>query len=270
MIKVLLQYREKKTEFILKRIKYLGITNNNEYWLINRCLHYGIGKETESEYRENNSYICRTLIDEEPLSKTDEIFFVSHHYDIDDDSKMGTKSLVLRYLTKLVEDSVYSEELMQANSMLDVIAAIYSNKNYVFDNIGINQKTFSKILSLAALKGGYRANSQDFSYEETLMMQIDLLSKGSRSHKRTFVVIEIFVLTKTLKEFIDSIQNLFIIVVFMKSEKLAYSDNVFINNIDFENDESIYERMVEMTNYYDISTYKKHLKDEHLEKFFIK
>ena len=106
------------------------------------------------------------------------------------------------------------------------------------------------------------------SYEELIYYQLDLIKKIDAKENRIIVFIEIFNLSEALFNYISEIaksDTIQIIVLFTKIDCQILTENVVINNVDLENDESLYERMMIMTNYYDLKDYKQSLKAEFLK-----
>lgn len=250
-----------RKEIIINKIKYLFVNSNSDYWFYNRCFKSLSDKPSESEYGEEFGQKYRILIDGETFTKNDEVLFVNHLFNLEEDIKLGSKSLSLRYLSKIIELNIFSDEILQLNNMLNLLAECISDEKTLFEGIDLNQKTIPKLINMSILYDNYRANSFDLDYDDILLFQLDLITKIKNYDKRVWIIIELFELTERLKKCIDSLINVNVIILFFKTNLQLDFNNLYFDDIDLENDENLYERMVSMSNYYDIREYKNYLKN---------
>ena len=106
-------------DMIIDKVKYVYNDDLLQYWTIKKAFFQMINKKQKSEYANENNIFPALYIDDEAANKYDEFFFVNSNFDIDDDFKLGTKSLVLRYLnTRLNCDN-------------DILDNLYHLKSYI-------------------------------------------------------------------------------------------------------------------------------------------
>ncbi|MBQ6493404.1 MAG: hypothetical protein IJI92_06035 [Erysipelotrichaceae bacterium] len=266
MIKIKFIYGETNREILVNHYKYVSFSNNQEYWVFNRPIYSITHKIDVSEYRESSCNECTILINDEQISKNDEILYITGNFDLENDLKMGSNSLSLRYLISILINNEYSDEVLQIDSMMNLLSSLMSDDQYCFEKTGINQKSISKMFSLNILKDGLRSNSIDLSYDEIIIIQLDLIRRSVSKSKRTIVIVEVLFLSETIRSYIESYKDeIIVLVYFMKTEIKDLGNKLFIDGIDFENDEKIYERMVEMTNYYNLEEYKRKLLSVYLK-----
>lgn len=265
MIQLEFIHNHHRVSFLVNRVKYIFYENMNEYWTLYRSICTAIEKTSVSEYSDENHCISKITIDGEVISKSDEFIHVNHFYSIEEDCKLGTKSLLYRYCIKEIQDNSMQDEFLQLSSMLQLLSTILSNDEIVYETNELTAKTLIKLFNISFLKEELTINSRDLSYEEIILIQLKLISKIVSLEKRFIIVVDIPLLTNRIKNYIDSMSNCLILVICFKSEKLNYTDNLYIRHNDFENDEDLYERMIEMSNCYTYKDYKESLKTECLK-----
>ena len=119
------------------------------------------------------------------------------------------------------------------------------------------------------LKDDYYANKNDMDYEELICFQLYLIDKFKDLSKRTIIFVELPFLTNKIKRIIDAMDKCYIIIIFNNaSNDLLFENNIVVNTLDLEDDEKMYERMITMSNYYNLDEYRKKIKNEFLNKLF--
>lgn len=260
------QYHDTKVSFIVNKVKYIIINDMKEYWCINRCIYQTLNKVISSEYAIDNNLSCFIKIDDSVIGKLDEVLVVNHNFSFEDDIKLGTKSLFLRYFNKQLNEQLISDEFLQLNSMMRIISDCISKDNIVFEPIDLNCKTLSKLFEVQYFKDDLLSNGIDLTYEETIVLQLDLIENSVNFNKRIIIFVELLFLTDGIKRRLDTMNNCLVIVLCFQVRNIIFEDNIYINHIDLEDEERVYERMIEMSQYYDIKDYKKHIKAEYLNK----
>lgn len=248
---------------ILDKAKYIFVNRTEEYWLLMQSLKATANSISVSEYSEELNEKYYIMLDGELPCKTDEIFFVNQHFNLDEDLKLGTKSLSYRYLNNGMENNSFSEEALQLNSMLNVYAEAISDDLITFESADISIKNITKFLVANMIVDEYRINSLNLSYEDLIITQLKLIEGGDSPSKRSFVVIDIPILTQKIKNYIDKSNSGYFIILFFKGNNIDLFENLYTDGIDFENDELLYERMINMSNKYDVNEYKNELLIEH-------
>lgn len=266
MINVSFGHCHDSVDVVIDRIKYYATNNINDYWIIKKSVECIINKVGNSEYAEENNSNSYLNICESSISKFDELIFIDDNYNLDEDLKLGSKSLSLRYIMKLINDNIVNDEFLQLNCMINLIADMISTDILSAEAISLTAKSFTKLISVSAIKDELRCNSKDLSYEETIIFQLELLKKIITAEKRYIIIIDLTFMTETLYNEIESLENCYVLVVFQHTYKKDFGDNIMIDGIDFENDELLYERMMKMSDFYNLDEYKINKKEEYLKK----
>lgn len=254
----------KRREILVDKVKYIKYQNCEDYWFYNRCIYKHLNRIEDSDYFIENALKNSILIDNEKIGKTEEIYYVSPYFDIDADIKMGAKSLSLRYLSSLIENNLAADEVLQINAALDLFCSVLSDDKFEIDHLEMNQKNLPKILSLSLLKEEYISSGTDFSYNEIIIIQLEMIEKVMKSEKQNIVILDLYYLTN---EIVDKLNKLgkkcMILVLYNFSSCIEFGNNVAIGDCDLENDNDLYERMFKMSNFYDLNDFKKYIKNEY-------
>ncbi len=266
MIRLSFIHHQTRISFIVNQVKYMVISNMSEYWCIHQCVYQTLNRLGISEYAEENGKITRIEIDEESISKFDEIIFVHHHFNVEEDLKMGTKSLLLRYLNSLLMEKLMHEEILQLASMFRLVTNLLSEEEVVFQPIDLNAKILSKLFNGYFMIDDLCCNGVDFNYEKIICIQLKLIQKIVNQEKRFIIIIELIFYTDEIIKTIETMKSCIVLVICMTKEIVNKKNNIYWNHLDFEDEEQLYERMMSMTDYLNLEDYKKMLKKEHLNK----
>ena len=268
MIKLTFKY-EKTYNFIVDKAKYVYNDDISQYWTLKRAINSIIYKTSKSEYAQENNRSIIFNINDECITKYDDIFLVNPSFDIDEDAKLGTKSLMLRYLLSKQYDIDIKEDFFQVKSILNYFADILSDDNISVQISESLNKLICKLMVVNYLKDDYYANKNDMDYEELICFQLYLIDKFKDLSKRTIIFVELPFLTNKIKRIIDAMDKCYIIIIFNNvSNELLFENNIVVNTLDLEDDEKMYERMITMSNYYNLDEYRKKIKNEFLNKLF--
>ena len=171
MIKLTFKY-EKTYNFIVDKAKYVYNDDISQYWTLKRAINSIIYKTSKSEYAQENNRSIIFNINDEYITKYDDIFLVNPSFDIDEDAKLGTKSLMLRYLLSKQYDIDIKEDFFQVKSILNYFADILSDDNISVQISESLNKLICKLMVVNYLKDDYYANKNDMDYEELICFQL--------------------------------------------------------------------------------------------------
>lgn len=257
-------------EMIIDKVKYVYNDDLLQYWTIKKAFFQMINKKQKSEYANENNIFPALYIDDEAANKYDEFFFVHSNFDIDDDFKLGTKSLVLRYLnTRLNCDNDILDNLYHLKTMLNYFASLLSDERFVVESSEDTNKLITRLMKVIYLKEEFYANASDLDLDELVCFQLRLINEAKDVGKRTFVLVETPFLNSNIISQINAMDKCHIIVLFNKvSSNTSFDNNLVVDTLDLENEEKLYERMMLMSKYYDINEYRIQIKKEFLSKIF--
>lgn len=214
-----------------------------------------INKEQDSEYIKENNINTSILYDNNILNPNDfSIYLINNDFDIENDLKLGSKSLSLKYLELKMEEVEYNELFNTIKQLLldfsneyieqNNISINNSNINYNINDFGLKQLV--KLIEPIISEDNLKKNDDDLSYEEVIIYQLKLLSEiAQKSLKIIIIVIDNYI-TKNILDFINTmrINNLFVLInQNIRPIYFKVSDYVLVNKnvIDLDNEEQINE-----------------------------
>lgn len=261
-------YQNNKIEFIASNIKYIHFSTNEEYWCFKQCINYYKRKMHKSEFSVENHSITRIEIDGEEIAKETEIYIIDMNINFDEDIGLTSKSLIFKYLGKIASNIELEEEFQQIKTMLSLLANMLSNENLVFIPREFNNKSITKFVDASLFKDGLFANSFDLTYQEYIDFYTYILKEIIDIDKNNIVIFEINLLTKEHLTKIEELSKNCIVFVVFNQSNVKLDNNFYIEGYDFENDNDLYERMENTTNYYNLEDYKKSIKDKKLKNIY--
>lgn len=219
----------------IENFKFLIGTNFKEKFKIFETIRAGFNKVVNSDYAIEKSLKHKLLFDEKPIdSRMWKYFEVTPFFDIENDLKMGAKSLTSKYLES------FSNELEQNEIFGTLQILINSLNEEFFDNetkINIGEKVFSLRLSEITrttivkeifsqiVSDECECNSADISYEESVLLQLKMIETiaSKNKDKIIFVYCNLPYITNNIKVAITGMKydGLFVLV-----------DTTSIRNID--------------------------------------
>lgn len=265
MIKIEFNNNGKPISFILNKNKILLVKDNNDYWVLKRSIENTLSKSSKSDYSEENNTFSYIRINDELLNKSSELLLVNSEFSIEEETKLGTKSLLLRYLSKIASENMICDEYLQLESMLSLLTDLLSNELVGFEPQTLNYKLLAKIVECSFLKDGFKCNNLDITYEENIIFQLRLINEIVSLDKHYIVVVDIIKLTPLIYKYINEMKNCQVIIICQFIDIDNFDNNLFIDGLDFEDDEALYERMVSMTNIYNLDEFKENLMESTLK-----
>lgn len=226
MNKITIEVGRKKESFGINRVKYFFGSNYISKHNILSKIRQSLLKINNSEYSEEFNTKSYMYFDDRMIDSKKWFYYdISSTYDLKKDIKLGTKSLVLKYFEGQIKDIDYSDTLRTVNILLEQLSEeiitkdLNTNEQELkldFDFNELNSKTISKMIDFRILKKDLLITEYDLSYEELIILQIELLKKiaFSNSEKNIFVLFDAKCITKRISERISNIKekNMFIIV----------------------------------------------------------
>lgn len=259
---------------IVDHIKYvLGSNTMNKYYLKQAVRQYF--NKTVSGYREEIGSECYFKIDDSPVDKKNTFFYeVTENYSINDDAKLSTKSLMLKYLETLYSDVNYMDTLNTLNILIESLSDEVSENAFVQSEFSIySPKLLTKLVTAHYYENEYYKDEYDLSYEDLIILQlnmIDYIVKNSKKYAYIILFIDIPLITDEIKSKIDELsKDRVYCLVFSKTVKGTEIENICVEEdyfLDFANEEMVYYILNEKsTNLYTLEDIKnminEYLKD---------
>lgn len=233
---------------IINHIKYvLGSNAMNKYYLKQAVRQYF--NKTVSGYREEKGSECYFKIDDSPVDKKNTFFYeVTENYSINDDAKLSTKSLMLKYLETLYSDVNYMDTLNTLNILVESLSDEVSENAFIQSEFSTySPKLLTKLVTAHYYEDESYKDEYDLSYEDLIILQlnmIDYIVKNSKKYAYIILFIDIPLITDEIKSKIDELsKDRVYCLVFSKTVKVTEIENICVEEdyfLDFANEEMVY------------------------------
>ena len=227
---------------IIDHIKYvLGSNAMNKYYLKQAVRQYF--NKTVSGYREEIGSECYFKIDDSPVDKKNTFFYeVTENYSINDDAKLNTKSLMLKYLETLYSGIDYMDTLNTLNILIESLSDEVSENAFVQSEFSTySPKLLTKLVTAHYYEDESYKDEYDLSYEDLIILQLNMINYiavHSKKYAYFILFIDIPLITDEIKQKIDAISNDRVYcLVFSKTENICVEEDYFL---DFANEEMVY------------------------------
>lgn len=233
---------------IIDHTKYvLGSNAMNKYYLKQAVRQYF--NKTVSGYREEIGSECYFKIDDSSVDKKNTFFYeVTENYSINDDAKLNTKSLMLKYLETLYSGIDYMDTLNTLNILIESLSDEVSENAFVQSEFSTySPKLLTKLVTAHYYQDESYKDEYDLSYEDLIILQlnmIDYIAVHSKKYADIILFIDIPLITDEIKQKIDAIsKDRVYCLVFSKVvrdtdiENICFEEDYFL---DFANEEMVY------------------------------
>jgi hypothetical protein len=234
---------------------FLGPNYSSKYEIIQafRKVYY---KMDTSEYEEECQINQKIEIDgKEVESRKSVLFEVNSSFQIDSDLKLGSKSLLQRYLEFKLVNIEYNETLGAINILFDdlltdvneMIGLERGDFNITLTVEELTTKQLLKLFSADIIKDELCANCCNLSYDEIILYQLELINAIASEFdlKDYFVLIDVQRVSKTILEYLKKNErsNLYYMVFCDQKMAVSVEEVVYFKDrtIDFFDDNQLYE-----------------------------
>lgn len=236
-----------KLIFQMDRLKIILGRNYLKKYLIYQCIN-GLTENKESEYQiEENKRLFIKINDKVQTSKNVEFILVNQFFDFNLDFKLGSKSLLLKYLTKKLESKEYFDEMNTINAL---VATIHIQGHEIDECLYYRfndwlMKSLLKELSITPIKNGSMAFCEDLDFNEMIVMQLKIIDAylSYCENEDIFIVLDIPMLTNEIYCYLTSMNHGKIILIIKDIDiEVNMNEVVICNNevLDLADDESMY------------------------------
>lgn len=242
---------------IIDHTKYvLGSNAMNKYYLKQAVRQYF--NKIVSGYREEIGSECYFKIDDSPVDKKNTFFYeVTENYSINDDAKLNTKSLMLKYLGTLYSSIDYMDTLNTLNILIESLSDEVSENAFVQSEFSTcSPKLLTKLVTAHYYEDESYKDEYDLSYEDLIILQlnmIDYIAVHSKKYSYFILFIDIPLITDGIKNKIDEMsKDRVYCLVFSKTVRNIEIENICVEEdyfLDFANEEMVYYILNEKSTY---------------------
>ncbi|MBS3991087.1 MAG: hypothetical protein KGZ51_03375 [Erysipelothrix sp.] len=242
--KVLLGHKRKRKEHFLRQI------------------YSSFQKRNSSDYQEEVQRFEYIKLNEREVNLKENTLYLIHPWiDLDDELKLGSKSIFLKHIETLLMEVEFDDQYMMMKQVIGLFESeSLNNKHQInFDSISLryqmndlNTKLFSKLIEAIVYKDDAQAISIDINYDETVMFIIKIINEIAKQHYQLefwLVVVKSEIDTSLLNLIAETERNVHII---LDSEVLLTNINIdnivyFGNTVtDFSDPQQCYELMTRL------------------------
>lgn len=244
MNKITIKNGNKKYDITINRVKYVFSSNQDEFKIKQSFRNYF--SKNKSEFRKENGNSNKVLFNDKDLDVKRTLFVeINSDFSINEDCKLNSKSLILKYLELRLQDKEYFDTINTINLLFESLSEELKDENGL--NTLFDAMDFKHLLKL--INPYYfdelQKDEYDLTFEELLLFQIKLIkyiSLNNNFYEYIIVFIDLDEVTQNLIQQINSLSNCYVIC-FSKNYVLEMSDDAAIieNEVfDLSNIEEVY------------------------------
>lgn len=261
MHRFIIDYGVKEKTLDIENYKFLIGDNYREKFKIFETIRSCFNKVPNSEFAIENNLKHKMFFDEKPLDpKQWRYFELTPFFDVETDIKLGTKSLMGKYLDSFANDleqnEIFNTLQILINSLNDEFfdketCINLGDKEFKLQLSDVNRTTISKEIIGHIIHNNFECNSSDLSYEEIILLQLKIIDviASKNNDKLMFVYCNFPYLTSEIKTHITGMkyENLFILIDTLHISNISISDIAVSSKhyIDFTNEEVLLDVMMD-------------------------
>lgn len=252
MRKITINNLSRNYEFAVSQIKYFCGENYQMKFEIINALKQNINHISLSERQKESIFEINLKINDKLWKEKTVLFEVNQHFDLMNDIKLQSKSLILRYYETVLEMLSLQDELLTLNTMFKVLENLINRDEQIIHAKfpEMNEKQIIKLVQAILIKEEMQSNIFDFSYEELILLQLEILEYIVNNHFEItyFIIVDIPHLTEKIVNVFSKFNDNVIILIFtnevMRVENISDYCLCFSNLIDLADEEKIYENVI--------------------------
>lgn len=208
-------------EILVQDIKYICGENDETKFDIIRSLSMYFNDIKSSEYAEEKNNIAIIYLDEQKVHiKNSMYFYVHKYYSLAQEYKLPSKSLLQKYFETLLGAEEFSDTIQTLNYLFESLSQELNEYSAIDSQFTcMVPKQLLKILTPAYMEDFMTKNEFDFTSEEIILLQLELI-KYIVEHQQIevcIICVEISRLTQSIYKLLKQIKNAIILVVLDKN-----------------------------------------------------
>lgn len=224
-----------------------------------------------------------TLNENRLTSSNCEVFRFDPWWNLEDESKMTSGTLMKKYVTLAIQEMMFMTEIQNINQELEIFIDDYINDESNFSDFradllmnSLNASTLLKLLSIDYNFDGLSYKTHNTNYEERLEIFLTLLTRicGKDLSKTYIAIIDVPLIGNNLMSLVSKVEcdNLLLLVNTSKIVSVPRMEWVYVdsgNNVDLLNEDSLVNLINVYGIGYDFESVERELEDqfETIEKF---
>ena len=256
-------------QFAVESIKYFVNTRIQRYVL--KQIFRQFQTKTKSEYREDKKKTAEIWINERKLdAKKTLIIEVNDDFSIIEDSKLNSKSLMLKYFEHRVQDSEYTDTINTLNILIESLEEEINISSWAHSCFkSLTNKNLIKLMD-PEFFDEYQKDEFDLSYHQLIQYQLSLIqyiAEKNVFYENIIILLDLLEIDEMILSGIKNLKNCISIVFvddykeFMPLDSICLIENRKI--YDFSDEDLLYRIVTKKhKEFYTIEEAKNKMKQE--------
>lgn len=238
-----------KWDLQMNHVKYIISDSSTNYTLLQAIRLFN--SKDKSENRTENNISTKIFINEKEIELKNNMFIeISETYSLNEDKKLTTKSLMLKYLEIKLQNQEYFDTISTIDILLNSLSEEVNDESLlkIMFN-GANYKQLIKMLS-PYYEDELQKDEFDLTRDELILFQLDLveyISNHNSKYDNIFIFGKLDNLSDRILQKINKIQNV----------KLIIFTNYYNNLMNVQNTSLLQDKIIDLADmeqiYYDLS-----------------
>lgn len=233
----------------MNHVKYIISDSSTNYTLLQAIRLFN--SKDKSENRTENNISTKIFINEKEIELKNNLFIeISEMYSLNEDKKLTTKSLMLKYLESKLQNQEYFDTISTIDILLNSLSEEVNDESMlkIMFN-GANYKQLIKMLS-PYYEDELQKDEFDLTRDELILFQLDLveyISNHNSKYDNIFIFGKLDNLSDRILQKINKIQNV----------KLMIFTNYYNDLMNIQNAALLQDKIIDFADmeqiYYDLS-----------------
>lgn len=242
-----------KYSFSKKGVSFdLGINSvkfllfNNYYYIQSfvNAMKQVFNRSGKTEYSNEFHLESQISIDDSSVDiRINDFYIINSNYDMSTELKLGSKSLITKYIEKIITQFEYSDEVKTLNLLLGDYSSIINERllqtglekdSIKIETLELDIKAVIKLINAHLCIEGFRASEFDMDYSETVLFQLNMIQQIYEDDltKRGIIFLELPYLTNQILDYIcdEKRKNIHIFCTTREMNKYMNYQNTAIFN----------------------------------------
>lgn len=238
-----------KWDLQMNHVKYIISDSSTNYTLLQAIRLFN--SKDKSENRTENNISTKIFINEKEIELKNNMFIeITETYSLNEDKKLTTKSLMLKYLEIKLQNQEYFDTISTIDILLNSLSEEVNDESLlkIMFN-GANYKQLIKMLS-PYYEDELQKDEFDLTRDELILFQLDLveyISNHNSKYDNIFIFGKLDNLSDRILQKINKIQNV----------KLIIFTNYYNNLMNVQNTSLLQDKIIDLADmeqiYYDLS-----------------
>lgn len=240
-----------KWNILIDNFKIIYGNDYNKKFDILRTIKAYFNNFKYSEFAQEHNYQSLIYINDKKIKPKDCLYFnINKYYSIEDDLKMTTKSLILKYLEVIFKNDMLYDTINTLNYLFESLGNELEDISLICGQFtSMVPKQLAKLLIPYYFENDGIKNEYDLSIEEIILFQLQLVKiilDNNKKYDQMIICIELPKLTNNIYKYIQSLDSSYILVFVNSDDCIVKETEKYYlceNNIcfDLNSDEELYQ-----------------------------